>query len=357
MVVEDDPNIQGFAQTVLEGAGFDVKVCGTAAQARQTFKLDRPDLVLLDIGLPDGTGLDLCTELGLGAENGVPALFMTARGDLNTRIECFKAGGYDYIQKPFAIQELLARINVQLKLKRSRDELINKNQQLELLNRIRQDVTDMIAHDLKAPLSSIKGSIELIKLHEMIDEKQYKLLLDQADTAADFMLLMVNDLLDISQAQQVGLKVELRDVELEALFKRLADLFEGRCRVTNIAFEHKVAPELSPLRTDGNLLFRVLSNLIFNAIKYSRKGNKVELEGRLVGSRRRFMVSDRGPGVPDSEKKAIFEKFVTIDRKSNLLEQSTGIGLAFCKLAAETLNGRIWVENREGGGAVFILEL
>ena len=132
LLVEDDLRIQEFAQEILTDSGFKVTSCATSADAQRLFKAEVPDLVILDIGLPDGNGLDLSRALGLGPGGDVPFLFLTAQGDLQTRIECFRAGAYDYVQKPFAIEELIARVNVHLGVKKSKDDLKRKNQDLEL---------------------------------------------------------------------------------------------------------------------------------------------------------------------------------------------------------------------------------
>lgn len=356
LFVDDDPNVQDFSKTVLENAGFNVHVCGTAEAALKSFKAGRPDLVIMDIGLPDGNGVELCKAMGLGPKRNIPFLFLTARGDLNTRLDCFRNGAYDYIQKPFAVEELLARVNVHLSIKKLHDKLVQRNYELELRNRVRQDLTDMIAHDLRTPLTSIKGSIELIKMRGLISDGHYKTLLDQAETATDFMLLMLNDLLDIGQAEQVGLKPEPSVFDVELLLSRLKALFDPKCQRLGVPFGYTRAPGIKNLTMDHNLLFRILANLVSNAVKVSRQGKAVELDCLHRDRRVRFVVADRGPGVPASEKTRIFEKYTTLNRKSAPPEGGTGIGLTFCRLATTALNGKIWVEDRPGGGSLFILE-
>lgn len=336
--------------------GFKVNACSTSADAIKLFAAGPTDLAIMDIGLPDGNGLELCQKLGLGPGSKIPFMFLTARGELNMRVACFKAGAQDYIQKPFAIEELLARVHVHLGLKRNHDELLVKNEQLEVATRVRQDLADMITHDLKAPLTSIKGSLELVRLCKLVDDGRYKQLLENAETAADFMLLMLSDLLDISQAQQVGLRANIGDVALAPLFLKLKGLFHGICERRHIRFEYKLDPGLTHLSTDQNLLFRILSNLITNAVKHSRKDEAVIVEYGKSQGKTRFVVSDRGPGVPDQEKTRIFEKYITLSRRRTEEDSSTGIGLTFCRLAAEALKGKIWVQDREGGGSHFILE-
>jgi two-component system sensor histidine kinase/response regulator len=355
LVIEDDPDIQGYCNTVLESAGFTVDSTNTVEGARRLYG-NKPDLIVLDIGLPDGNGVDLMREWQKAGTT-PPILFLTARGDMKTRLECFQQGAQDYLLKPFAAEELLARAKVHLQVKKSHDELLRRNYELELVTRARQDMADMIVHDLKAPLTSIKGTLQLILAHGLISEEGYANLLQNAGSAADFMLLMLNDLLDVGQAETAGLKAELAPLEAPLLFEKLSALFSGRARLVGMELVARVAPGAERLRSDQNLLDRVSANLIANAMKASSQGAKIEIDAARAGDKYRLVVSDRGRGVPDAEKVKIFEKYVTTHRKGAPLETGTGLGLAFCRVAAAALKGRIWVEDRDGGGSRFILEL
>jgi signal transduction histidine kinase len=357
LVVEDDLAIQGFCQTVLESAGFQVTAVSTAKEALAAFKDEAPDLLICDIGLPDGNGHDLVQSMGLGPDGSVPFIFLTAREDLNTRLKCFQQGAQDYIQKPFAVEELLARVKLHLKVKKSHDDLAKKNYELELRARVRQDLADMLVHDLKAPLTSIKGTLELIKARGLISNDAYKNLLENAGTAAEFMLLMLNDLLDIGQAQSVGLKTEIAETDMDALSEKLIGLFAGRSAKLGISIEPKIAPTAKVLQTDQNLVFRVLANLVQNAMKVSSSGDKIGVLVDRKGAHARLVVADRGPGVPKAERERIFEKYATTGRKSATLEAGSGVGLTFCRMAAQGLKGKVWVEDRDGGGSLFIFEI
>jgi signal transduction histidine kinase len=355
LVIEDDLDIQGFAKTVLESAGFAVDACATAAEAAKLFHSASPDLVIIDIGLPDGSGLELCRQLGLGGKGRVPFVFLTAQNDLNTRLEAFKIGAQDYIQKPFAVEELLARVKVHMKVKKSQDDLARRNYDLELINRVRQDLTDMIVHDLKTPLTSIKGTLDLIKMRGLIPSQAINIV-DTAGTAADFMLLMLNDLLDIGHSEQTGLPVNSAEFPLPAMIEKLGHLFDSRSQRADVALTFSVADGLDMVKSDQNLLFRIGVNLIANAMKASPRGAKVEIGVRRTDGILRLTVADRGPGVADELKTRIFEKFTTTDIKSFLEDGGSGIGLSFCRLAVQALKGRIWVEDRPGGGSLFLVE-
>ncbi|OGS01767.1 MAG: hypothetical protein A2V88_12590 [Elusimicrobia bacterium RBG_16_66_12] len=357
LLIEDDPNVQGLAQTALEDAGFQVEACATAADGILSFSRCAPDLVILDIGLPDGSGFDVCKAVGLGATVGTPFMFLTARDDLQTRRDAFAAGAHDYIQKPFAVDELLARVKVHLHIKQLHDDLSRKNYDLELMNRARQDVTDMIVHDFKTPLTSIMGTLDLIKIRGLITKDEHSNLLEGAAVAADFLLLMVNDLLDVGRAETGGLKTDLAPLELEPFFEKIKRLFSLRLERKGVTLSVRVAPQMRRITADHTLLFRILVNLIANAANISAAGGAVEVEATRDGSGVRFGVMDRGPGVPDGMKRAIFEKYSTAQPKSLSGDGGTGIGLTFCRLAVQALGGRIWAEDRPGGGASFILQL
>ncbi len=356
LVVEDDLDIQGYCKTILESEGFTVDACDTAAEARRLFGANRPDLAVLDIGLPDGTGLDLMKEWHGFPGPKVPILFLTARGDLKTRLECFQQGAQDYVHKPFAAEELLARAKVHLHVKKSHEELVKRNYELELVARARQDMTDMIVHDLKAPLTAIKGTLELIHARGLISEGNYASLLNNAGSAADFMLLMLNDMLDLAQAKASGLKIEAVFIDPALLLKKIETLFAGRSKLTGAVITMRVAPGVERVRADQNLLYRILANLITNAMKAAPGAHPIDVDCGYNGISARFVVSDRGPGVADAEKKRIFEKYVRSGRKGEL-DTGTGIGLSFCHAAVTAHKGQIWVEDRPGGGSRFIFEL
>jgi signal transduction histidine kinase len=355
LIVDDDDLIQTLAKTALEGAGFRADACGTVQEALELVRQDPPDLLILDIKLPDGSGKDVCREFRKSG-NDAPVLFLTAFRDLNTRLECFNLGAQDYLQKPFSIEELLARVNVHLGIKKSHDDLMRKNYELELRGRLRQDLTDMLVHDLRAPLTSIHGTLELIKMRGLISDGDYSRLLDCAGTAAEFMILMLNDLLDISQAEQARLEPQVEDVDVTQLCAKLQEIFATKCKRLSKPLEVRPCGALS-VRSDPSLLFRILVNLVSNALGMTRQGTSVEVECSQGPSGLRFTVMDRGPGVPDSEKARIFQKFVTKREPGNAFEKvGCGIGLTFCRLAADALKARLWVEDREGGGSRFVFE-
>ncbi len=358
LIVEDDLPLQILCSEALRSEGFSTETCGSVATGVAAFNKNRPHLLLLDINLPDGTGLDVAKKTGVAQNRDVPFMFMTARGDSDTRLTCFRLGASDYIQKPIVIEELIARVRVHLEIQKSREHVSKISYEAEVRERARQDMMDMIVHDLKAPLSSIKGTLELLRLQGLVTDKNCERFNNIGNTA-NFMLLMLNDLLDIGHAQAVGLSVSPSSIELSALTEKLKSFFSGYCETLGIKLEFQISPMLASIETDQNLIFRVLANLISNATHFSERGQSVLVAAeRQKNGQVRLSVLDRGPGVPDAEKEKIFEKFVTKGKTATGMEaeSGTGIGLTFCRLAAEAMKGRVWVEDRPGGGSVFHFE-
>lgn len=355
LVLEDEPLIQDMVQDVLSKAGLRTIICDTGAEGLRRFEAEKPDLVILDVTLKDGEGFSLCEKLGLGKTVDTPFLFLSAREELSVRLKAFELGAHDYVVKPFSGAELLARVKVHLKIKKLYDELSRRAYDLELLNKTRQDVMEMIVHDLKSPITAISGTLSIIKMRGLITDQAYSRLIDSADSASDFLLLMVNDLLDIGRAETAGLKPEAGRVDVEELYGRVRKLFIPRHDAKGISLAARKGEGLEAVGTDGNLMFRVLVNLVSNATKFTTKGQQVEIELEREGGTLRWKVLDRGPGVSAELKKSIFNKYST-KRSAGSLSDGTGIGLTFCRLACEALGGGIRVEDRPGGGACFVAE-
>ena len=273
------------------------------------------------------------------------------------RLECFNQGAQDYILKPFAAGELVARVKVHLNIKTSHDILHARNDALELRARARQDMTDMIVHDMKTPLSSIMGTLSLIGAQGLISGERQENLINAAGSAANFLLLMVNDLLDVDKAAEAGLKPVIAPFDVPAMFGKLTELFSTRCRTTGVGLQFRADAAARLFASDQNLVYRIAANLIANAMKASCKPAAVEVETKLAGGRLRLIVMDRGSGVADAEKQRIFDKYAVGAGETKTLSSGTGLGLTFCRVATQSMMGRIWVEDRDGGGSRFIVEL
>ncbi len=361
VVVEDDPETLGLLERALTYAHLSVLSADSLRKALELLGSSPPDLVIGDIGLPDGSGLDALRYLR-SKGNPVPFIVLTARGDLESKLEAFKAGAQDYIQKPFIIEELLARVNVHLplenSLKTSRPKEVEKEINEEIISRVQQDMLDATIHDLKVPLASIKGSLDIVNSRGLVTDERASQLLAHAGESANYMLLMLNNMLDVSRYEEEGLlKVQIQRVSLSDIIKKIETLFEGVCLRRQVTITHDFESGLDKLETDPNLFLRILVNLLSNAVKFSPKGGVVEICGKQSDSMAVFSVLDRGPGLSETVKNNLFKKYTADSQGVSRGIGGAGIGLAFCKIAAKALGGIISGENRTGGGSVFTVKI
>ncbi len=231
------------------------------------------------------------------------------------------------------------------------------------LARLKEDTTNMLVHDLRSPLTVLKGSLSLMKRYFIRQqEEKFDKLLDMAQHNSDHMLHMVNQLLDISKLEQGQLIVHPEPVAADKLLQEAAVRLAPLANSFQITFEIEAEPNLPPLHVDAQLVGRALNNLVDNAINFSPDGGIVRLWARFdpqtdpealhVG------VSDQGPGIPPNAQKQLFEKFKQVSANAGR-RSGTGLGLPFCKLVVEAHGGEIWVESegRLGEGSTFVMAL
>lgn len=229
-------------------------------------------------------------------------------------------------------------------------------EELELVQ-LREDLTNMLVHDLRSPLTVVMGSLALIRCQ---DSDNFDRLRTMAQQNSERILNMVNELLDISKMESGQLPLHRAPVSVAALLSDVSARFVLLALEATIELETDSAPDLPEVYADSELLKRALSNLVDNAIKFTPDGGRVRLWARRESTVEAHAVllgvSDTGPGIPIEAQTRIFEKFKQV-AASKGRRRGTGLGLAFCKLAIEAHGGRIWVESTPGRGATFIITL
>lgn len=222
----------------------------------------------------------------------------------------------------------------------------------------RRQLTEMIVHDLRSPLTAILSSLKL--LDEAAAVQPQSAITRQALTVShrsvQQMLILVNSLLDIAKLEAGELRLGLKPVDLEKLCAELLPPYVQEANEQGIILHHTVEPGLPRLTADPGLLERILVNLLDNALKFTPAGGRVELQIGAAGSEVQVSVSDTGPGIAAEFRERIFERFGQVPGSSGR-RHGTGLGLAFAKLAVEAHGGRIWIEDNPAGGSRFCLRL
>jgi signal transduction histidine kinase len=372
LVAEDHADMRHYLRRVL-GPQFRVTMAIDGVDALTKVRQLRPDLILTDVMMPQMSGYDLLKAVrGDAALRSVPVIFLTARTGTEARVESLEAGADDYISKPFSEEELLARMKNQLRIRRQEQELESRtvelhglNRQLEAVNeRLREldqrksEFVSIVAHELRTPLSSIRGYAEnmLEGLGGVLTDKQ-QYYLGRITFNVERLTRMITELLDLAriEAGQIGIRCEPLAIAdcVETIIEGLQTL--ARDKTLTVRAVH--APHPLMVRGDPDKLTQVLTNLIHNAVKFTPAGGDILVEVHDPNDGCvQICVADTGCGIPPSEVSQVFDKFY---RGSSLSSEGrgAGLGLAIVKHLVELQGGRIWVQSTPGKGSRFYFTL
>lgn len=361
LIADDNPENLRVLTAILQPRGYTVRVAANGLRALASAEATTPDLVLLDIHMPELDGFGALERMRASPVLAdVPVIFLTALSEPFHKVKAFEMGAADYICKPFEAQEVLARVSLQLRLLSVSRSLRQRNRSLELVNaelaehqKFRQLLMQMLVHDMRSPLGAVLGALEVVQQEARLEPDISELLVN-ARAGAEQLNLLVNGLLDISRAHAGQLQPSWAHSRPTELVERALRILSGLALqrgVTATSPDH--LPEIC---CDPELIERVLLNLLDNALKHTPADQPVELTIEASGTEVVFRISDRGPGIPPDERDRIFDLFTRLDT-STTRRPSTGLGLAFCKLAVEAHGQRVHVDDRPGGGAVFSFAL
>ncbi len=356
LVVDDDAMARRSLRAMLERGHYQVETAEGGAEALELLPTYQPDLVLLDIRMPGVDGLETCRRIR-AMQNGdlLPIIFLTAEESQEVHAEAFRAKGDDFLRKPVLSAELIVRIRSLMRLKRLQAEIQAERDTLIELQKQREQLFEFIVHDLKNPLSTIQVGLELLSDRDDNPPSAQNQLHRLCDTA-HYMGRMVQNILDIGRAEQMGLELHKSRIELSAWIPHLLQEVETQARRQS----HELTwdcPEHLEVEADPDFLRRLLLNLVDNALKYSPAGSRTSVQARVSDSGVRLEVRDQGRGIPAHMREHVFGKFVRLEEEGAKTRSSSGLGLAFCQLVAEAHEGRIWIEENEPSGSIFILEI
>jgi PAS domain S-box-containing protein len=229
------------------------------------------------------------------------------------------------------------------------------------LDQLRQDMTNMLVHDLRSPLSMVISGLKLLpEAYDLRDSDRFHQILAMAHKSSDRILALIDQLMDISQLERGQLPLRRESVKVDALLNETRGRFSSVAASDQIALMVAVDADLPQIHVDRTLILRVLSNLVDNALKFTPDGGRVQLWARhdreIAPDMLMIGVRDTGPGIPAEYLDRVFEKFQQLPSTRGR-RRGTGLGLSFCKLVVEAHGGRIWVESILGEGSTFFVTL
>jgi len=265
------------------------------------------------------------------------------------------AGADEVLLKPVSPHELLAALHSLMRAKALYAAVQAQAEELRELERLRDDLTHMIVHDLRTPLTNVIGNLQTLEQSEY-DPELVTEFVPVAIEAGQTLLSMVNDLLDISKMESGQMTLDRQEFAITEVVETALSHVRGLAEQKGLELAASVEPPDLRLRADQDQVRRCLVNLLGNALKFTREGHV-----RLRVSRRDgqvvFAVEDTGEGIPETDRERIFAKFGQVETRKAGRKMSTGLGLTFVKLSAEAHGGRVWVESELGRGSTFYVSL
>jgi len=358
LVVDDDPRNRRLLEEYLTAAGYDVRLAPDGRTALVLASERPPDLVLLDVMMPDLSGLEVCRQLKDDPRTRLcQVVLVTALDASPHRVEGLDKGADDYIAKPVRREEFMAKVRSMLRARRllaeleeARETVALRNAKLEELEGLKETLTQTLVHDLKNPLAAVLGNLELME--RKADESVLHLV-RRSKAAAWRMHQMILNLLDIGQLEEGKLVLHPESLDAGSLARKACQEMEGGAAQRGVKLEIVADEATAVLKGDGAVLRRVLDNLLANAIEHSPQGGIVRVAVTLCDEGIEISVTDQGPGVPPEFREKIFEKFQRLENRKSMPGANRGLGLTFCRLAVEAHGGTIWVDDAPGHGALF----
>ncbi len=383
LITDDDIIIRMFAREALEQAGWVVEEAENGREACTAFQQKLPDVVLLDVMMPEMDGFQTCAALRQlpGGEH-TPILIMTGLDDFESITKAYDAGATDFIVKPLNAMLLTHRIRYMVRANQVLQELRASQATLTQARdaamegaRLKSEFLATMSHEIRTPMNGVLGMADWLLETELTPEQ-----LDCAQTirtSGDSLMVIINDILDFSKIESGKLSLELLEIDLPKFLDRVLALFAERAQRKGLVLQTHIAEDVpTAMCGDPTRLQQIISNLLANAIKFSDHGTvslKVDLDQRPPEQRLefpattygeaspeanrvshiRFSVSDNGIGIAPAAFSKLFQPFVQADGSTTRKYGGTGLGLAICKQLVELMGGHIGAESEPGSGSVF----
>lgn len=347
LIVDDTPEHIDVAVQVLKDSNFKIRVATDGNTALKLIYQQKPDLILLDIYMPEMDGFELCRLIKNTPDlKSIPIIFLTSFSDEESIRKGFESGGQDYVVKPFNASELLSRVNTHLMLKSHTESLEEANKELD-------SFCYTVAHDLKSPLLSLNKLVEFLAEDyiEQLDSAGKELVCNIREKSSEI-IQTIDRLLEFSKMCEMQVNFEilnLKDMFIE-VYNELKNLEPER----NI---HLNIQSLPQVYGDRVLIRLLISNILSNAIKYTR--NKptaiIDVQSSEVGNEYVFSVSDNGVGFDMKYSSRLFGVFQRLHTKDEF--EGSGVGLAICQRILKRHKGRAWMKGEINNGATFYFTL
>lgn len=354
LIVDDVISNVLLLKILLTNEKFQVCTANNGRACIEMTKKEHPDLILLDVMMPDINGFDTAVILKKDPETkDIPIIFLTALNSPQDLVHGFQVGANDFLTKPFNKEELVMRVTQQISLVAAKRIIEKQNAELKATLSNRDKMYSVIAHDLRSPMASIRMVLNLVVQStsaEKVGPELY-MLLDQANRESEEVHELLDNLLKWTKSQTGRLNVVLQDLDLNDIVPGVVEIFEMIANTKNIKLELKKTDEALKVHADNDMLKTVLRNFMSNAVKFSPENSTIQITMAKEGDFARVSVKDQGVGIAADRLGSIFHKGETTYGTGG--EEGSGLGLQLCQDFARKNGGDCYVESVEGQGSTF----
>jgi len=374
LLVEDEKGSLVTLTALLEEEGYIVQACETAQEALNYIATEAPlDLVLADLKLSDGSGLQILWAL---KKINPDAAFILTTGyaSVETAVEAVNEGAFAYHVKPVDLDALLGSVRNAVKqrrllmenrgllqkLQQTNEELVANNRELERASQAKTQILATVTHELKTPLTSIVGYVDLLLLKPEkvgpLNEKQERHL-QSVRSSSRRLQGLIDDLLDISRIETGTLELAISDLTVLREIDDVVRSMRAQIDEKKLRLLLNIPPNLPHVRSDQLRFSQIMSNLLSNACKYSPEGATIAVTARPDNGFIHIDVADTGFGISQADQSQLFTKFFRSDNAATRAMPGTGLGLFITKHLVEAQGGNIWVRSHLGKGSTFSFAL
>ena len=367
LIVDDNPNNLDLLAGLLKEQGCRVRAAPSGKMAIKAAEASPPELVLMDISMPEMDGYEACAALKAHpALSKIPVIFVSALDDPLDKVKAFHAGGSDYIPKPFQIEEVVARVEHHIRFSRLQREiesqntkLLDANLKLKEINDIKADMNAMLVHDLKTPLTFWQSMLDCLSESQPVPADVIKASIQSIEKVNT----LLSEMLEVFHFESGDVLFESVPVIPKELVRSVVEAHAHLATQKGVRVEWSIHGEPRPIQGDPIKLERALSNLLGNAIKFTPRGGRITVEAATetgVGvdaglQWTTFKVVDSGPGIPPEDLPYIFDAYRHARRRS--AGEGVGLGLAIVQNIVATHKGRMLAQSQLNLGSSFTIKL
>lgn len=356
MIVDDQESNLKIAGASLSAEKYDLSLHQSGKDALEKIVSYRPDIILLDLFMPEIDGVEVCLKIKSIPEfEEVPILFLTASKEGADLERAFEAGAVDYVRKPFDERELNLRIKTHMDLRLSKCELEERAQEMEQLNLEMKELIGMVSHDLKNPLANVISGLELITPELVQEPRAFEEITNMLEVSTSKMTKLIHSLLDAYTLENNVFVPKFEQVDIHDFVDEIVSSHRLDAARKNQSIFFEKSKDKIFVETDTQLLQQILDNLLSNAVKFTPKGERIEVRLDIHRAILGITVTNYGVGLTSRDLEQVFSKFAKLSTRPTGFEDSTGLGLSIVKSLVEILNGKISCRSEEGKSTTFSL--